>query len=415
MSLYSTPWSRAIVFVDMDAFFASIEQLDDPALAGRPVGVTNGERGTCLITCSYEARAFGIHTGMRLKRARQLCPEIVQCPARPQRYTEVSTAIMSALQDISPDIEVFSVDEAFVDVTHCQRYWKKGPEWIGQQTRSLVYEVSGVHCTVGVSGDKTTAKFAAKQVKPDGLSVIPPWESRAVLQDVPVTKLCGIGKGIGDFLARYGVHTCGDMARLPIGVVAKRFGNPGRRIWHMCQGLDPAPVETRVAAPKSMGHGKVMPPDTCNEEVIRTYLMHMGEKLAARLRRHGLQARHFSIALRVDHGWLGDRFACVLPTSDSHAIIDLCERIMEDYWQGEGVYGVQVTALDPMPAAQQLEMFVDDPAKVSRQERLNAVMDAINERYGEFTLAPAQLLQRSSMPNVIAPAWKPYGHRQFIP
>lgn len=408
-------WPRAIVFIDMDAFFAAIEQLDDPHLRGKPVGVTNGAQGTCLITSSYEARAFGIHTGMRLREARKLCPHIIQCPARPQRYAAVSTAIMTALQDISPDVEVFSVDEAFIDVTHCQRFWKKGPEYIARLAKARVYEAAGVTCSVGLSGDKTTAKFAAKQVKPDGFNVIPPWEAREALREVPVTQLCGIGQGIGAFLAKYGVHTCGDMAKLPISILAQRFGDPGRRIWHMCQGLDPARVETRVAAPKSMGHGKVMPPDTRDEEVIRTYLMHMSEKLAARLRRHNMQARHFSITLRVHGGWLGDHFQSAVPVSDSHVIMDFCERVIADYWQGEGVHGVQVTALDPVPAQQQLEMFTDDPVRENKQRQLNAVMDAVNLRYGEFTLAPAQLLNRSSMPNVIAPAWKPYGHRQFIP
>jgi len=149
--------------------------------------------------------------------------------------------------------------------------------------------------------------------------------------------------------------------------------------------------------------------------VIRTYLMHMSEKLAARLRRHHLQAKHFSIGLRIDGGWRGDRFSCAIPTSDSGVIIDFCGQIIRDYWRGEGVHGVQVTALDPMPARQQIELFADDPVRADKQQRVNAVMDAVNARYGEFALAPAQLLNRSSMPNVIAPAWKPYGHRQFIP
>lgn len=407
-------WPRAIIFVDMDAFFASIEQNDDPSLRGRPVGVTNGAQGTCLITCSYEARAFGIHTGMRLRQARQLCPELVQCPARPRRYAEVSTLIMTALLDITPDVEVFSVDEAFLDVTQCQRFWRKGPEYIARLARERVQDAAGVNCTVGVSGDKTTAKFAAKQVKPNGFGVVPPWQAREFLRDAPVTALCGIGPGIGAFLARYGVHTCGDMAKLPISILAQRFGDPGRRIWHMCQGLDPSEVETRVAAPKSMGHGKVMPPDTRSVEVIRTYLLHMGEKLAARLRRHHMQAKEFFVGLRTNAGWLGDHFICALPTSDSRVIAGFCEVLIRDYWRGEGVHGVQVTALDPAPAGQQLEMFADDPTDTGKQRRVHAVMDAVNARYGEFALAPARLLQRSSMPNVIAPAWKPYSHRQFI-
>ncbi|MDH3986122.1 MAG: DNA polymerase IV, partial [Gammaproteobacteria bacterium] len=114
-------WSRAIALVDMNAFFASIEQRDCPEWRGRPVAVTNGNQGTCIITCSYEARAYGIQTGMRLKQARQLCPELIQCPSQPERYAATSVAIMEVLQDITPDIEIFSVDEAFLDITRCQR------------------------------------------------------------------------------------------------------------------------------------------------------------------------------------------------------------------------------------------------------------------------------------------------------
>lgn len=117
---YSALWQRAIILMDLDAFFASIEQLDYPELRGKPVAVTNGSQGTCIITCSYEARKYGIKTGMRLYDARKLCPGIIQCPSRPNRYTEISKNIMLALFNITPDIEVFSVDEAFLDVTGCQ-------------------------------------------------------------------------------------------------------------------------------------------------------------------------------------------------------------------------------------------------------------------------------------------------------
>ena len=157
---------------------------------------------------------------------------------------------------------------------------------------------------MGVSGDKPTAKYAAKLNKPNGLTVIPPWQARARLFDVPVTELCGINKGIGGFLAQYGVHRCGDMERLPISVLAKRFGNPGRRIWYMCQGEDPDPVQLNVPPPKSVGHGKVMPPDTRDHTVLLTFLMHMSEKVAARLRRHGLKAGRFFIGLQPFHSVL---------------------------------------------------------------------------------------------------------------
>ena len=193
-------WDRAIVLVDMNAFFASVEQKDHPELQGRAIGITNGATGTCIITCSYEARAYGIKTGMRVKEARQRHPGFIQIPARPQRYAQVSTAIMESLHTITPDIEIFSVDEAFLDVTRCQRLLGT-PERIGQLAKDAVYDASGLLCSVGVSGDKTTAKWAAKLHKPDGLTVVPPWEAAERLKHIPVTDLCGIAKGIGDDFA----------------------------------------------------------------------------------------------------------------------------------------------------------------------------------------------------------------------
>ncbi len=403
-------WPRAIVLVDMNAFFSSIEQRDHSEWRGQPVAITNGLQGSCIITCSYEARAYGIKTGMRLKQARQLCPGLIQCPAHPERYAATSAAIMGALQDITPDIEIFSVDEAFLDVTHCQRLLGTPPQ-IARLAKQKVFESSGILCSVGISGDKTTAKFAAKLDKPDGLTIIPPWEAAERLRDMPVTELCGIAEGVGRFLAEHGVHTCGEVKKLPISILARRFGNPGRRIWYMCQGQDPAALQQDVPAPKSIGHGKVVPPNTRDSGVLLTYLMHMSEKVGARLRRHHLQARTFSIGLRTAEGWTGGKLQCVLPTSDGREIMALCRSVIDEIWQGQGVHQVQVTALDPVDSGSQLELFASlDDAR----DEVNAVMDAVNRRYGELVLAPARLLNRSSMPNVIAPAWKPFGHRQTI-
>ena len=403
-------WPRAIILMDMNAFFASIEQRDRPEWRGRPLAITNGRQGSCIITCSYEARAYGVKTGMRLKKARRLCPELIQCPAHPQRYAATSMAIMEALQDITPDIEVFSVDEAFLDVTHCQRL-SGTPLRMARRVKKKVFAASGLLCSVGVSGDKTTAKFAAKLDKPDGLTVIPPWEAAQRLRDVPVTALCGIAAGIGGFLAQHGVHRCGEVKRLPISVLARRFGNPGRRIWYMCQGADPEQLQGEVPAPQSIGHGKVMPPDTRDRELLLTYLLHMSEKVGARLRRHRLQALTFFIGLRTLEGWVGGKLRCALPVDDGQKIMALCRKVMDEIWTGQGVHQVQVTALDPVNTGNQLELF---DATDEEQREVNAVMDEINRRYGEFALAPARLLNRSSMPNVIAPAWKPFGHRQTI-
>ncbi len=412
MSDNNNHWSRFIAFVDMDAFFASIEQLDHPQYRGNPIGITNGKTGTCIITCSYEARALGIYTTMRLKQARAICPDFIRVPARPERYAEVSTRIMAALADITPDVEVFSVDEAFLDITRCQAYWNRPPEVIGTMIKELIWDVSGLPCSVGLSGDKTTAKYAGKQHKPDGLTIIPPWEAGDRLKNVPVIELCGVNKGIAGFLAKRGAFTCGEVARLPISVLGKRFGHPGRRIWQMCRGEDPLAVETKTAAPKSLGHGKVMPPDTTDKDVIYMYLIHMAEKLGARLRRHALAAQKYFIGLRTQDGWVGsNKLKTTFPTNDSRPVIDLCHRVVHTYWQGEGVFQVQVTALDPRPAKGQRELFGEEE---DRFHKLNKAMDEINDRYGEFTLTQATLMHRSDMPNVIAPAWKPYGHRQTI-
>jgi DNA polymerase-4 len=404
-------WQRAIILVDMNAFFASVEQKDYPELRGQPVAVTNGEQGTCIITCSYEARAYGIRTGMRLNVARELCPHLIHAPSRPKRYAEESSAIMAALTIVTPDIEIFSVDEAFLDVTHCQQLYGS-PEVMGLMAKQCVFEASGLLCSIGVSGDKTTAKYAAKLQKPNGFTVIPPWEAKEKLRFVPVTELCGIGKKTGAFLAKYGVHVCGDMEKIPISILAKRFGNLGRRMWYMCQGADPEPVHTDIVDPKSMGHGKVMPPNTRDSTTVDTYLMHMCEKLAARLRRYHFKAQHFFIALKNrELGWIGGVAQLVQPTDDGKAIYQLGKTVFELCWHGEPVFQIQVTAQDPQKSIVQLDLLCEPDPK---RQKLNGVLDEINSRYGEFAIAPLSMKNRSKMPNVIAPAWKSNGHRQTI-
>jgi len=406
------PWPRAIILIDMNAFFASIEQLDHPEWRGRALAVTNGKQGTCIITSSYEARSYGIKTGMRLKEAKRLCPHLIQVPARPTRYVDVSRTIMQALTTITPDIEVFSVDEAFLDVTFCQLLHGT-PEQMGLLVKEVVFNVSGLLCSVGVSGDKTTAKYAAKLQKPNGFVVIPPWEAKKRLQAVKVTELSGIKAGIGGFLQKHGALTCGEVEKIPISLLTQRFGHLGRRIWLMCQGADPEPVHTLIASPKSMGHGKVMPPSTTSEMVVETFLMHMCEKLGARLRRYQFRAQHFFAGLRhPDLGWLGSKGRISCPTNDSKEIFKFASFLIHQGWQGEPVHQIQVTALDPYHAYLQLDFFIKQPNH--KRQKLYRSLDLINERFGEFTIGPAPLLQRSQMPNVIAPAWKPNGHRQTI-
>jgi DNA polymerase-4 len=404
-------WDRAIILVDMNCFFAAVEQKDNPFWRNKPIAVTNGKLGTTIITSSYEARAYGIKTGMRLKEAKSLCPALIQAPSRPYRYADISTQIMESLQSITPDIEIYSVDEAFLDVTHCQHLLGT-PLEIGGLIKQTVSNVSGLACSVGVSGDKTTAKFAAKSQKPDGLTCIHPDEAEHMLAPHPITDLSGINKGVARFLAQYGVYVCGDMKKIPISIPAKRFGNIGRRIWMMAQGKDPEPIIKNVKPPKTIGHGKVMPPETNDLPTILIYLQHMSEKVASRLRKNKFKASHFFIGLKTKQGWLQTKAKLIRPTDEGKVIYSLCRRLVHHQWRHQGIWQVQVTALNPYKE-EQIDLFNSDETD-NKQNHLNAAVDKINERYGEFTIAPSRLLNRSEMPNVIAPAWKPFGHRKTI-
>lgn len=405
-------WQRMIALVDMNCFFAQIEQQDNPFWRNRPVAVTNGKLGSTIITASYEARAFGVKTGMNLREAKKLCPDIIQAPSRPHRYAGASTVIMKSLQSITPDIEVYSVDEAFLDLTHCQGLYD-GPEHIGRLIKNAISNASGLTSSVGVSGDKTTAKFAAKLNKPDGLTLIAPWDAEARLADELVTELSGVSTGIGGFLAKYGVYKCGDMKKLPIGILAQRFGNPGRRIWLMAQGKDPEPITTTVKDPKTIGHGKVMPPGSKGRDILLTYFQHMAEKVGARLRRFGYQSVYFFIGIKTrERGYIATKIKLDQPTDDGGVIYKLCRDFVFNTYNQETCRQVQIIAMNPL-SSRQLELFADNGEKKKREE-LNTTVDAINQRYGEFTVAPSRVLGRSEMPNVIAPAWKPEGHRKTI-
>ena len=404
-------WPKVIILVDMNCFFAQIEQQDNPFWRNRPVAVTNGGQGTTIITSSYEARAYGVKTGMRLKEARMLCPDLIQAASRPHRYAEISTNIMTSLQSITPDLEVYSVDEAFLDVTHCQSLLGT-PLQIAQLVKDTVSNISGLTCSVGVSGDKTTAKYAAKLNKPDGLTQILPWEAEAVLAPLHVTELSGINTGTANFLKQYGVVLCGDMKKIPISIPAKRFGNLGRRLWLMAQGKDPETINTTVNDPKTIGHGKVMPPQTHDLPTILTYFQHMSEKVGSRLRKHHFKASHFYMGLKTEQGWLQSRIKLKQATDDGQAIFTQCRQFVIQHWQGQGVWQVQVTALNPHHE-QQGDFFADNQLSEKRQQ-LNNAIDQINQRYGEFTVAPSRLIDRSAMPNVIAPSWKPSGHGKTI-
>lgn len=229
----------------MNAFFASIEQLLQPKLRNQPIAITNGNHGSCIITSSYPARAYGVRTAMRFSYARLLCPDLIQVSARSSVYEKYSKALMQLLyEEFSPDIEVFSVDEAFLDMTNVYHGYSS-PRQLAQAICDCVQRQLSLPCSVGISGDKTTAKYAAKLHKPSGVTVIEPLISRQILAPVPVQELCGIGPNTAKYLARYGALTCATVCQIPVSILSKKFGMKGQRLWLMCSGKDPDLVRDR--------------------------------------------------------------------------------------------------------------------------------------------------------------------------
>ncbi len=406
----SSHWPHIIIHVDLDAFFASIEQRDFPELQGKPIVVTNGASGTTIITSSYEARRYKIKTGMRLKEALQLCPSLIRAPSRPQAYAAVSTKIFEILHTITPDIEIFSVDEAFLDLSQCRSLYHS-PKAVGQLIKTRILEATQLTCSVGISGDKTTAKYASGCRKPDGLVIIPPWNAKAVLAPLPVKTLCGINEGVASFLAQYEVYTCGDMKKLPIGVMAKRFGNLGRRLWKMCQGEDPQPVVTQDKEAKSLGHGKILPPNTKDKSIILSYIAHMADKVGKRLRSHDKQAQDFWFGIKTQNGWAGNHFKTVLGTADGQLIYKRAYQYFYEIWDGTAVIQCQITAFNPQKTGGQSDLFADTDEK---RESINKVVDSIQGKFGSTAIINGSCYQPLSAPDVISPAWRPDGVRNSI-
>ena len=382
-------WKKAIMLIDMDAFFAAVEILDNPQLRNRAVSVTNGIHGSTIITCSYVARRYGIHTGMSIHKARHLCPDLVNVAARHQRYHQLSTAIMHYIGTaFTPDIEVFSVDEAFLDVTRCQTRFPHLPS-LAKAIQQGIYNRFHLPASIGLSGDKTTAKYAAKCAKPYGIQVIPPERAAHFLKAVPVTELCGIAHNIAYVLAEYGVHYCADIMRIPKSILQQRLGVMGVRIWYMCQGLDPAPVYTSVKKPRTMGHGKVLPPHTNSKATILYYFAHMAAKLSERLHQEGYYAKEWCFAIRTaQKTWIKSTVTHTIRYRVYESIMGMIHHFLAAKWQGEVITHVQITA-GSLQAMQQLDLFEQGAARPDLQQTLRD----INHKYPNNPVTYARIIE----------------------
>jgi DNA polymerase-4 len=286
-----------ILHVDMDAFFASVELLDRPELRGRPVIVGSPAGRGVVLSATYEARQYGVHSAMPMSRARRMCPQAVIIPPSHGKYSEVSKGVMEIFHSITPLVEPIASDEAFLDVAGARRRLGS-PADIAARIRAEVLDRFGITCSVGVASSKFVAKLASKQCKPDGLLVVPADKVVDFLHPLPVSALWGVGERTEQALVRLGIRSVGDLARVPLTTLQRELGHAaGTHLAALAWGRDERPVTAHVPD-KSIGAEETFAADVDDPEVIKRELLRLSERVAARVRAGGHVGRTVSVKLR---------------------------------------------------------------------------------------------------------------------
>jgi DNA polymerase-4 len=401
---------KTIMHVDMNAFFAAVEQQSNPALRGQPTAVTGSEKRSIILTASYEARAFGVKTGMAHFEAFEKCPQLILVPANNRLYTHVSAQIMALLKDYTPLVEIFSVDEAFLDLSGSLKLFG-GVERIAYLIKSRIKARFGITCSIGVAPNKLLAKLASEQKKPDGLTIYRQDEIPGVLEDMPIQELCGIGRRLGRQLHSFGIFTCGQLGRFPRQILCKKYGVIGDRLHNMARGIDPAPViPEEVSAPiKSVGHSRTLRDDLKDREAICAFLLQLAEMVGRRARRYQVSGRVVTLTMRyADFSTFSRQQVQPDYLSDSEAIYQAAVKILDglELEQPVRLLGVRLSSLRFQTG--QLPLFAEE----RRRYLLTEARDRANDRYGDFTVMFASLLeQKGKGSHVISPAWRPDGVR----
>jgi DNA polymerase-4 len=388
-----------ILHVDMDAFFVSVELLDQPELRGRPVIVGGaGDRGV-VAAASYEARAFGVFSAMPSVRARRLCPGAVFLPGRHARYAEVSRRVMAVFGAFTPLVEPISLDEAFLDVRGARRLHRPAPD-IARRIRQRVLDEEGLTCSVGVAPSKFVAKLASEAAKPapaldgprpgPGVVVVPADEVLSFLHPLPVQALWGVGPATLERLGKLGIATVGDLAGMAPGTLTGALGEAaGQHLHALANGIDDRAVEP-ARPTKSIGHEETFPRDHRSHRTLERELVRLADSVGARLRAAGLAGRTVTLKVRFhDFRTITRSTTLAGPTDSTHAVLGAAKELLAGIDPSPGVrlIGVSVSGLRG-GAVRQLSL--DEPAGRSWDDADDAV-DAIRARFGSRSIGPATL------------------------
>lgn len=384
---------RTIIHVDMDAFYASVEVLDNPELKGKPVAVGGTSDRSVVSAASYEARKYGIHSAMATVKARKLCPRAIFLPVRMGRYREISQLIMAIFKRFTPLVEPISLDEAFLDATGSTGLFGEGPVIAGE-IKKLIKKETGLTASAGVAASKLVAKIASDLRKPDGLTVVEAGREREFLAKLPISKLWGAGGKTIESLALLKVRSIGDLAALPPEILIDRFGKHGRHLHLAANGIDDRPViPTREA--KSIGHEETFSKDLTDLTVIKRELLELATRVGERLRRHERQGQTISVKIKFyDFSTSSRSLTLDEPTSDTMEIFQRSWKLLQKTEAGRKplrLVGISISNLSDSGSSYQQDLFGKSRQR-EKSRSLNEAIDEINRKFGGRTINPATLI-----------------------
>lgn len=384
--------TRSIIHLDLDAFFASVEELLDPSIRGLPiiVGGDPAARGV-VSSASYAARAYGVRSAMPMAHALRLCPQAVVRHGHYREYGRYSAMVMTILEGYTPLVEKVSIDEAFLDVTGCERLWGPAAD-IARTLQRRILDECGLPSSVGVATNKLVAKIASDLRKPRALVVVPPGEEARFLAPLPIEALWGVGAVAARRLHDLGLHTIGELAAVPRETLVYTLGSYGAMLYEHARGIDRRPV-TPEGRRRSLSREETFARDVDDEATLERVLLRLSDEVAVRLRRHGLQARVVAIKLRsADFRTVTRRVTLERPTDLAPAIYGQARQLLRRAWrQGTPLrlVGVGVAGLVETPAYQ-LGLFGGDDR---RWARLSRALDEIQARYGAQAIRRAAFIE----------------------